>query len=290
MLKKFLFSSCMLALAALSYGQQLHDSIQVFFASGKYILTPEGRNSLNSASRKLATGTAVTIMGFCDPIGSGSYNDRLSNQRTKAVKDYLVSKGIDPALIVFRKGYGETKPVNGNRNEEERQLNRRVDLIISSSLTNVSQTSLESSTAKKNVDAVKQFSKEAMDSAKKGQTFRLKQINFYGGRHILLPESMDALEELINVMQQNPKLSIEIQGHICCRIGMDVDGEDLDTREMQLSLNRARSVYEYLVASGIEKSRMSYVGMAGKIPLVNPEITEADRRANRRVEIRVLDN
>jgi outer membrane protein OmpA-like peptidoglycan-associated protein len=47
-------------------------------------------------------------------------------------------------------------------------------------------------------------------------------------------------------------------------------------------------VYDFLVAGGIDKSRMSYRGFAGRFPLVSPEQTEADRTMNRRVEVKII--
>ena len=128
-----------------------------------------------------------------------------------------------------------------------------------------------------------------MNEAQEGQTLVLKNINFYGGRHSFLPRSLPVLEELLEVMNANPDLVIEIQGHICCRIGLAEDGEDYDAGgEKRLSINRAKAVMDFLESNGISANRMSYKGFAGTQPLINPELTEDDRTANRRVEIRIV--
>ena len=129
--------------------------------------------------------------------------------------------------------------------------------------------------------------KEKIDSVQEGETLRLQNINFYGGRHTFLPQSLPALEELLEVMRSHPTLEIEIQGHICCFTGGE-DGMDFDSNDRRLSVNRARAVYTYLVRNGIDKSRMTYQGYAGTRLLVYPETSEADRTMNRRVEIRIV--
>jgi len=136
-------------------------------------------------------------------------------------------------------------------------------------------------------DTIHYFSEKNLDSVREGETLRLKNINFYGGRHLFLPQSMPALNELLQIMKDHPSLVIEIQGHICCLWG-ERDGMDFDTNEPYLSRNRARAVYEYLAAGGIDRKRMSYVGFAGKKPFVYPERSEADKTLNRRVEIRIV--
>ncbi len=72
---------------------------------------------------------SVKLTGHTDNIGSQKFNQRLSVHRANAVKDYLVERGIDPARIETD-GKGMTEPLNENRTEDERAMNRRVDLVI----------------------------------------------------------------------------------------------------------------------------------------------------------------
>jgi outer membrane protein OmpA-like peptidoglycan-associated protein len=70
---------------------------------------------------------AVVISGHTDNIGSMDYNQRLSENRAKAVENYLCRHhGIDPERIEI-KGYGETRPIASNETEEGRSKNRRVE-------------------------------------------------------------------------------------------------------------------------------------------------------------------
>ena len=69
----------------------------------------------------------VIATGHTDSVGTDAYNQKLSERRAAAVKDYLVSKGI-PAAKVTTVGKGESQPVATNKTKEGRQKNRRVDI------------------------------------------------------------------------------------------------------------------------------------------------------------------
>lgn len=70
------------------------------------------------------------IEGFTDSAGSDSYNQALSERRAEAVRTFLISKGVSASRIAAR-GYGESNPVASNKTAETRQLNRRVEIVIS---------------------------------------------------------------------------------------------------------------------------------------------------------------
>jgi len=70
----------------------------------------------------------LRVEGHTDSIGSDAYNLKLSERRAQAVRDYVVSQGIDAARISV-KGWGKTKPVASNKTEAGRAENRRVEII-----------------------------------------------------------------------------------------------------------------------------------------------------------------
>ena len=74
-------------------------------------------------------GHNILIEGFTDSSGEESYNQTLSENRAKAVKDSLVEMGISPSQINTR-GYGESYPVASNETQSGRQQNRRVEIVI----------------------------------------------------------------------------------------------------------------------------------------------------------------
>lgn len=73
--------------------------------------------------------TRIRVEGHTDSTGSETYNQQLSERRAMAVKNALVGRGVDPARIDVV-GYGESKPIATNATEAGRQLNRRVNIVI----------------------------------------------------------------------------------------------------------------------------------------------------------------
>ena len=71
----------------------------------------------------------VEVRCHTDGHGSVDYNQRLSENRAKAVVDYLVSKGVDPKRLQY-KGFGKSQPIDSNTTEAGRARNRRVELKI----------------------------------------------------------------------------------------------------------------------------------------------------------------
>jgi len=71
----------------------------------------------------------IEIGGHTDSKGSETYNQRLSENRAKAVTDYLISKGVPEKRLQF-KGYGKAQPIDTNETEEGRARNRRVEFKI----------------------------------------------------------------------------------------------------------------------------------------------------------------
>ncbi len=71
----------------------------------------------------------IEVQAYTDSMGEASYNQYLSEQRAKTVRDYMVGKGI-AADRIEAKGYGESNPVADNSTREGRAKNRRVELKI----------------------------------------------------------------------------------------------------------------------------------------------------------------
>ncbi len=82
------------------------------FDFDKAVLRPKGRDALDAFMGKFqgAELQTITAVGHTDRLGSDQYNQRLSEQRAAAVKDYLVSKGIEPSNV-RAEGMGESQPV-----------------------------------------------------------------------------------------------------------------------------------------------------------------------------------
>ena len=104
----------------------------VLFDTGRYTLRPLAREKLAKVAGIVSghPGLKLDVEGHTDSVGSDDSNQRLSEQRGGAVRDYLTHEGM-PAASVTTKGLGETQPVATNDSPAGRQQNRRVELVIS---------------------------------------------------------------------------------------------------------------------------------------------------------------
>ncbi len=102
----------------------------VNFRSGSAVLTPAAKRALDRIAEELAQrpDVLVTVVGHTDNVGSARRNKRLSEQRARAVAEYLATHGIDPARLSYG-GKGEEMPIVSNATPEGRAMNRRVELI-----------------------------------------------------------------------------------------------------------------------------------------------------------------
>jgi len=103
----------------------------VFFESGSAQLKPESKTELERLKQLLNDHKTLNIQinGHTDNVGPDAENLRLSEQRAKAVYEYLVQNGIATARLRF-KGFGETQPVASNDTPEGRQQNRRTEFEV----------------------------------------------------------------------------------------------------------------------------------------------------------------
>ncbi len=104
----------------------------VLFDTGKYTLRPLAREKLAKVAGIVSghPGLRLDVEGHTDSVGGDEYNQRLSEQRGTAVRDYLTQEGM-PGNSVTTKGFGEAQPVASNDTAKGRQQNRRVELVIS---------------------------------------------------------------------------------------------------------------------------------------------------------------
>jgi outer membrane protein OmpA-like peptidoglycan-associated protein len=104
----------------------------VLFDTAKYSLRPGAREKLAKVAGIISghPGLKLEVEGHTDNVGGDDYNQKLSEQRGGAVRDYLTQQGI-PSNSVTTEGFGKTKPVASNDTSAGRQQNRRVELVVS---------------------------------------------------------------------------------------------------------------------------------------------------------------
>jgi outer membrane protein OmpA-like peptidoglycan-associated protein len=104
----------------------------VLFATGQARLTPPGMATVRKLADVLAQYPKRTVLveGFTDSVGGADMNQQLSERRAGAVRSALLEMGVAADRIAMR-GYGEAYPVAPNDNAGNRQLNRRVEIVLS---------------------------------------------------------------------------------------------------------------------------------------------------------------
>ena len=108
----------------------------------------------------------------------------------------------------------------------------------------------------------------------------LQQVRFASGKSTILPESFNLLAQVVDAIIKNNVKRVKVEGH--------TDNRGNKAANQTLSEDRARSVMEYLVAQGIDKSRLESVGYGDAKPIA-PNLTARGRELNRRVEFIVLE-
>ncbi|AHJ99633.1 hypothetical protein Hsw_4038 [Hymenobacter swuensis DY53] len=103
----------------------------LYFTQSTAALLPSSRPTLNALARRLREQPAMRleIAGHTDNVGEAALNLRLSEQRARVVRQYLVQQGIDSVRLAAR-GYGGTRPVADNRDPQQRPRNRRVEVVV----------------------------------------------------------------------------------------------------------------------------------------------------------------
>jgi outer membrane protein OmpA-like peptidoglycan-associated protein len=104
-------------------------------------------------------------------------------------------------------------------------------------------------------------------------------ITFAYNRADVQSQYFGTLNQIAGVLSEFPSTAIDIYGH--------TDSSGSDSYNQDLSERRAQSVANYLTTRGVNRVRMATRGFGESQLLVSPERTEADRQANRRVEIRI---
>ena len=236
----------------------------VYFDTDVYNLTKTEKTRLQKFISSLTKNEVqkIEIYGFCDDRGSSNYNLELSQNRADAIKEIFGQASFFPEKIVTVDGRGELllNIVDETDTSVIRALNRRVDVVIS----------------------YPDIEKKDNLVRKEENKILLENVLFITGYSYLTRDSKKVLNDVANKLK-NESFSFIIQGHVCCTEGTS-DAIDRKTNKKNLSVARAKFVYDFLIKKGVSKSRMSYEGLAHKFPLGGSE--DKDRR----VEILILSD
>ena len=275
------------------------EQFSVYFETNKFSLVSAEIENLNKWIIANPKMKIVAINGFTDKDGSNALNDTLSQKRVAYIYDYILNKVTIRSDFKTR-SFGENQAKKGDKSK-----NRRVDIYYILEKDLARENEILGIKEKNKVTEIKpvisypkffkvqnpngtvsnfeldtQFMQQITE-AKPGDKLQIKNLNFQFNTFAVTNDSRGKLYELLLVMQQNPKLKIQIQGHICCNT----------SNKETLSTQRAKAIKEFLKFQGIDTNRMTYIGFGSTVPLFSlPEKNEQERAANRRVEILILDN
>lgn len=290
------FLSCLACIFSLAcFAQNRADTVRLFYAIGS--TQPErGLQALDSLVQAHPHDSITfSVCGYADFLGNAAANQRLSESRAARAQQLILDKKYPYARMSSKpEGRGD-KASRPNGSSSGEPYARRVEVVLLYAplrkrvevLSNAPVKQEEEKTDAPKPEEPKTVAKKDITDLNVGEAMTISGLNFYGGRHYLLPESKKPLLNLLQALKDHPTMQVEIQGHVCCTAGKD-DGLDLDTGRPKLSENRARVVYNYLVDNGIDASRLRYRGFGHARPLVWPELSEDDMQANRRVEIMII--
>ena len=253
------------------------EQFSVYFDTDKHQLTPAQSKRLKEWIAANGTSKIVAIHGFTDEVGSVGYNDTLAQKRVDFIYEQIKDKVTireDFKTISYGKNFMQSINQAENRRATifyilEKDLARENEILGIQSDENVEGLEITEDMALH----------EKVARAKVGTKIILKNINFFQNTFATVPESQGAMYDLLFVMQNNPNLRIQLQGHICC----------VDKDRRNLSLERAKQIRRFLVYNGIPVGRVTVTGFGVTQPIYPiPEENEEQAAANRRVEMEIL--
>ncbi len=196
------------------------------------------------------------------------------------VIDQKSQKPIKAKIAVVEAGQKESRNTESNEESGEYKnilpLGKKYEILVEAKGYFPAQGDFDVSSRKEYIEIVKDFQLVPFE---KGQTVRLDHIYFGRGSADLLIESFPELDKLAAVLQENPAVSILLEGHT------EIYGNKKAL--VKLSESRVSAVKRYLVNKGIDTKRVKYKGYGPNKPLTM-EDTEEARQLNRRVEVKIL--
>jgi outer membrane protein OmpA-like peptidoglycan-associated protein len=267
---RFLF--IMLLVTFSTYSQE---KFTVYFDTDKYVLNQKQDSILSGFIEKQDIKVSK-VTGFCDYRASNAYNYQLGLNRANTILNSLPIADKTTVLVTSK---GEEF-----KQQADLSLNRKVEIEYEMNLPIIESIPTKEIEIVEKAILIDEYptplQKKIIES-KVGDKILLNNLNFYVRTAEFYPESVPFLEDLYEVLEKNPNIKIEIQGHICCTPGRDIE---------EFSLRRCIAVYDFLIDYGISSDRMTYVGFDATQPLFPiPEKNEEERKANRRVEIMILE-
>jgi outer membrane protein OmpA-like peptidoglycan-associated protein len=259
----------------LSFAQE-EEIYSIFFEFDKFNLKEEQAEGVVTFVQKIDTARieSIQIYGYCDDRGKDEYNFVLSTNRATTVKNKLIERGIKSKIIITLEGKGRIMLDEDLQTDipEARSKNRRVDVVVNYKSITIENLKIPGvySTIKK--DAVP------------GDRIYLEKVLFERGSSQLTIQAKKELDKIAILLLKYKNIIFEVQGHVCCTPTYHREAIDRETKKRELSVNRAKRVFNYLFKKGISNSRMTYRGYG------NTQSLKQGSALDRRVELLILKN
>lgn len=275
------------------------EKFTVYFESNKFELNTKENTKLTTWISENKNNKIVAIHGFTDEDGTNGFNDTLAQKRVNCIFN-SVKNQIKIREDFKTRSFGESFEQSKNKAENrrvviyyilEKDLPREDEILgikkeivkeePKPEIVYPEKLVFENPNGTKSEFKLDRAFMKKVGEAKSGEKLKIENLNFVINTFAVVNESRGKMYELLLVLQKNPSLKIEIQGHLCC---MPIDRADLSTQ-------RAKAIYNFLVHNEIQKERLSYKGFGSSMPIYSiPEKDEQERAANRRVEILIVEN
>lgn len=250
----------------------------VEFDLDRYFLRRAARLVLDSVVTELQRrpGIPVEISGHTDSVAPDDYNQRLSENRARSVRTYLVQRGVDAGRLTAV-GFGETRPRDTNGTTAGRQRNRRVELtwqlpVQLDLLPRCAVAPVVEPPAPRTRPDVTSVAPDAG----RGRALRLDIVYFETASVQLRTAEGEKLVRIAADLARRGAYRLELSGH--------ADDVGQDEANFALSLGRGYRVRSFLMELGVPGDRIVVRGFGSTRPAVGAR-TDAARERNRRVEL-----
>lgn len=255
----------------------------VYYDLDKYAIREDARPSLDKIAEimKKYSFMDLLVSSHTDSRASDEYNIRLSNDRAKAVTEYMSRYGISAERIRLE-WFGEQQLVNDCGNgvpcpESDHQLNRRSELVLEAFPDPTRQYEMPAE-----LTGADFCDPESLFDTIQEMINSVPTIYFDFDKWSIRPQHKKELERTAVMLERMPNLMLYIEGH--------TDQRGTDQYNEGLSERRAQVVMDYLTKRGIEANRMEHKWFGETRPVNDcntMECTEAMHQMNRRTELRV---
>ncbi len=294
-MKTLLFFLLFFSITSIVFAQE---QLTIYFDSNKFDLVTKENRKLQQWILQNSNSKILAINGYTDEDGTIGFNDTLAKKRVNFIYNEIKDR-VKIRDDFKTRSFGKQHEHSANKAEnrkvtiyylEEKDLAKENEILgikEEKSIEPEPEIDYPEKMVFENPNGTKSEFKLDREFMKKigkstvGEKLKIDNLNFLINTFAVAPESRGKLYELLLVLQSNPNLKIEIQGHLCC----------MPTDRLDLSTKRAKAIYSFLINNEIYPGRLSYKGFGSSQPIYPiPEKNEQERAANRRVEILIVSN